>query len=83
MTRAADQPEAVSVSRVAARLVDAEGAAMYLAISPRTIRALITEGVIPVVRPPAVLRRGECLRRILIDLLDLDALIERWKADPR
>ena len=65
---------------MAPRVLDVMAAAAYLSISPRTVRALIAEGKLPTVHPPAVLRSRERLRRVLIDRADLDRLIDDWKA---
>ena len=64
-----------------ARLMDLEAAAAYLGgISTWTVRDLITNGEIPCVRLP---RTGDgdrrAMRRVLIDRVDLDSLILKWK----
>ena len=62
---------------LAPRLLDVEAAARYLgALSPRSVRTLIDSRVLRRVRVP--LGEGE-LRRVLVDRLELDELIERWK----
>jgi len=62
---------------LAPRLLDVEAAARYLgALSPRSVRTLIDMGVLRRVRVP--LGQGE-LRRVLMDRLELDELIEQWK----
>lgn len=72
-------PETVPVVQVAPRLLDLEGAARYLGnVSPWTIRDFIAAGQLTPVRLPGP--RGEDLRRILLDRLDLDRLIEEGKA---
>ena len=65
------------VAPVPVRLLDLEGAASYLAVSPWTIRDLEAQGILPRVRIPLP-GDGE-LRKILFDRADLDALIERSK----
>lgn len=52
------------------RLFSIPEAAEYLALSPWTIRELIWKGALPKVQPN---------RRILLDVRDLDAFIERNK----
>lgn len=62
---------------IAPRLLDVKAAAQYLGgLSVFTVRRLIADGVVPVVRLPALRRRDETMRRILIDIRDLDRLIE-------
>jgi len=59
------------------RLLGVEAAAHYLGrLSPRSVRTLIDTGIIHRVRVP--LGDGE-LRRVLVDRLELDVLIEQWK----
>jgi hypothetical protein len=58
------------------RLVDLEGAAGYLSVSPWTIRDLEAAGTLRRVRIP--LGRGE-LRKLLFDRQDLDRLVDAWK----
>jgi excisionase family DNA binding protein len=65
---------------VPSRLTDLHGAAEYLGVSYWTVRDLVSAGEIPTVQPPAPTgRRGQRLRRVLLDIRDLDAVIERWK----
>ena len=59
------------------RLLDVAGAARYLALSPWTVRDLISNGTLPRVRVPLP-NNGE-LRRVLVDREDLDRLVTRWK----
>ena len=66
-------------ARIAPRLFDVDQAGDYIGMAPRTIRAYIAEGVIPVVKPPAVVRKHERSSRVLIDRDDLDALVATWK----
>lgn len=62
------------------RLVDLEGAATYMGrVSVWTIRDLIDNGSLPRVRVP--LPGGRELRRVLVDVRDLDKLIYQAK-DP-
>jgi hypothetical protein len=63
-----------------ARLMDLHGAAAYLGISYWSLRDLVAAGEIPTVQPPAPTgRKGQRLRRVIVDIRDLDALIETWK----
>ena len=59
-------------------LTDVE-AALYLGISRSTVRALIANGYLPRVQPPATDGRGGPARVLRIDRKDLDAFIERSK----
>ncbi len=74
-----DGPAAViqTVAPCTPRLLDLGGAAQYLAVSPWTIRALETQGILPRIRIPLP-HDGE-LRKLLFDKQDLDRLIECWK----
>jgi hypothetical protein len=67
----------VTTSALAPRLLDLEGTAVYLSVSTWTCRDLEAAQVIRRVRIP--LPRGGEVRRVLFDVRDLDALIERWK----
>ena len=60
------------------RLLDLPAAALYLALSPWTLRELVGNGTLRRVRVP--LPNGGELRRVLLDREDLDQLIARWKA---
>ena len=63
-----------------ARLLSLPEAAAYLGLSWWTTRELVMGGTIPAVRLPAPrATHGRMLRRILIDVADLDALISKWK----
>lgn len=62
------------------RLLDAEGAGRYLGnLSERTVRMLAERGDLRPVRIPSLTRDGEAGRRLLFDVKDLDAAVERWK----
>ena len=67
------------VDQVRRRLLDVEAAAAYLSCSPWTVRDLEAAGVLTRVRIP--LPSGGELRKLLFDVLDVDALIASWK-DP-
>jgi len=69
-------PDAVSAAP-GARLFSDEQAATYMGLSTWTVRDLIHAGTLSRVRLP--LGSGADLRRILLDRLELDALIERSK----
>ncbi len=66
-----------AIGPVSPRLLDLDGAARYLAVSPWTIRDLEAAGTLRRVRVP-VANGGE-LRKVLFDRTDLDHLIEVWK----
>jgi len=59
------------------RLLDLEGAAAYLGLSPWTIRQLEWKGVLPRVRLPN--GDGRDIRKVLFDVRDLDRLVDRSK----
>jgi hypothetical protein len=66
------------------RLLDLAGASAYLSLDPGYLRALIKQGQLA--RVPVRLgpdRRGRradgYLRRVLVDVADLDRLVETWK----
>jgi len=61
------------------RLVDLAGAAAYLAVSRWTIKEWVSSGLLPRVR--FLLPNGHAVRKLLFDVRDLDALIERAKDD--
>lgn len=61
------------------RLLDVAGAARYLSISPSRLRTLVWSGMLRRVRVP--LPNGGEMRKILLDMRDLDVLVERWKED--
>jgi hypothetical protein len=77
----ADPPATVitlaTTGTVAPRLLDLPSTARYLGCSTWTVRELEASGALPRVR--ASLPGGE-IRKLLFDRLDLDRLIERWKA---
>ena len=59
------------------RLLDVAGAAGYLGCSLWTIRDLIAAGVLARVVIPA--GHGRDLRRVLLDRVQLDELVVRWR----
>jgi len=69
--------------RSGARLLDVDGAALYLGVSAWTIRDLFAAGRLARVTLPYADTdpRGE-VRRLLFDVRDLDALIDRAKERP-
>ena len=80
--RSSDLVEQVIIRR--SRLVDKDMAGQYLGTSTDTVERLIQSGALPTVKLPverAKNGRGQvgASRRVLIDVRDLDALIERSK----
>jgi hypothetical protein len=63
----------------AVRLLDLVGAAAYLGVSGWTVRDLEAARILRRVRIP--LPGGSELRKLLFDVVDLDALIATWKDD--
>jgi len=63
-----------------ARLLDTDAAATYLGVGKSTVRALIANGDLPVVKLPSVKYRSRPNRRVLLDRNDLDAIILKSKA---
>jgi hypothetical protein len=65
------------------RLLSVKAAAAYMGISSWVMWGWIKAGVLPSVVPPSVPSKKRTtpgdLRRLLIDRLDLDELISRWK----
>lgn len=70
--------EPIQSTDIAPRLLDLRSAAQYVGLSVWTLRELVLAGQVPAVRPPAPLGRGT-LRRVLLDIRDLDACIAAWK----
>ncbi len=72
----------VEVSRaLQPRLLDRARAAAYLAVSRDVVDGYISAGVLRRVRLPGA--AGGDLRRVLLDVRDLDGLIERSKVEAR
>lgn len=80
--------DAVSVVRaIQPRLLSVEEAAEYLGLSYWSMKELIGAGDVPLIRVPRprTLRqhkraaRSQVLRRTLVDVRDLDALVDRWR----
>ncbi len=67
----------LAVTAIEPRLLDLEATAVYLGVSPWTVRDLEAAGVLPRVRIPLP-NNGE-LRKLLFDREDLDWLINAWK----
>jgi hypothetical protein len=64
----------------APRLLDLKKAGEYLSISFWTVRNLVETGHIPVVRIPCPSAKdGRVIRRVLVDRVDLDQLVAKWK----
>ncbi len=68
---------ALALSAIAPRLMSLEQAALYLGVSPWTIRDLIANGTLARVRVP--LSNGRELRKVLLDREELDELVGVWK----
>ena len=68
--------KSTSIPRTRRLCDDREGSA-YLGLSRSQFRALVAAGRIPRVVVPA--EDGRPLRRLLVDVGDLDRLIEVWK----
>ena len=78
------RPRTESAAAGPRRLLDKAAAAEYLSVSTATIDRLIWSGQLPVVKLPverAENSRGRVgtSRRVLIDVRDLDAIIDRSK----
>ena len=76
--------QGASPEAIGPRLLNMRQAAAYLGCSFWTARDYILQGLIPVVEmPPLRPRRGDrqrkTLRRVLVDLADLDAFIQARK----
>jgi excisionase family DNA binding protein len=62
------------------RLLDVDQAAAYLGVSVWTVRSLIADKHLSTVKMPSVKHRGETTRRVLLDVRDLDAAVDRWRS---
>lgn len=71
---------ALAKTATAPRLLSLEDTALYLGVSPWTVRDLEAAGMLPRVRIP--LPGGGELRKLLFDRADLDRLVETWKERP-
>jgi hypothetical protein len=60
-------------------VVDLAGAAAYLSLSTWGVRDLVAAGTLKPVRLPTT--GGRDLRRLLFDVRDLDALVDRSKVE--
>ncbi len=69
---------AAAVPGLCPRLLDLGTTAIYLGVSPWTVRDLEAAGTLKRVRVP-IAGSGE-LRKLLFDRQDLDRLVEAWKA---
>ena len=77
MTQKKDAKEQVAAHT--GRLYSISQAAAYLGLAMWTVRDLIHSGYLPRVALPSVRRPSETLRRVLVDRVDLDQLIERFR----
>jgi hypothetical protein len=74
-------------SSIAPRLLSLAQAAAYLGLSFWSFRELVNAGDVPLIRipRPRTMRqhkrkaKGATLRRTLVDVRDLDALVDRWR----
>jgi hypothetical protein len=64
-----------------ARLLDLQATATYLGLSGWSVRDLEAAGILRRVLIPRA--TGGEVRKLLFDRVDLDALIEQWKQEPR
>src|SRR5262245_5167409 len=62
------------------RLLDAKDAAAYLGISETRVREYVKYGKLRVVTLPHPFRGAKDTRKILIEISELDAFIEKYKA---
>ena len=70
----------IKIEAPESRLKNLKGAAAYLGVSYWTVRDLVINGKLPAVKIPCPRARdGRVIRRQLIDVQDLDALIEASK----
>ena len=79
LTGAQDDTTSAATTSSAAlppRLLGVRDAALYLGVSPFTVRNMIRDGRLQNVSVPG-------LTRVLVDRLDLDSLIETWKKEFR
>jgi hypothetical protein len=85
--RAQDTPSLAH--HIQPRLLSLEEGARYLGLSFWSFRELVNGGAVPLVRVPRprTMRqhkraaRSDTLRRALVDRFDLDALVDRWRAE--
>jgi hypothetical protein len=80
-------PTSGQVAPLRPRLLDLDGAAAYLGLRPWNVRELVRAGTLARVSVPlGPDRRGRRadgnLRRVLVDVVDLDRLVDTWKAVP-
>jgi hypothetical protein len=61
------------------QLVDVRQAATILGLSKSAVKELISAGLLPAIRPPSLLNSKRPMRRVLLDMRDLLAAVERWK----
>jgi hypothetical protein len=76
-------------SSITPRLLSLEQGAAYLGLSFWSFRELVNAGDVPLIRVPRPrtmwqhkrAARSDVLRRSLVDVRDLDALVDRWRED--
>jgi hypothetical protein len=71
-------PTSCPVESLQPRLLGLKDSARYVGLSVWAVRGLLDSGELCGIRVPTA--SGGELRRVLLDRLDLDALIARWKA---
>lgn len=65
------------------RLLGLRSGAVYVGLSYSSFRALIAAGTVPTVHLPRPALDGRIMRRVLVDVQDLDALISARKEPTR
>lgn len=75
-----DTPTRTTVPKQTPLAVDFEGAGQLLGVSPWTVRRLVDSGELPIIRLPGRGRDGRQLRRCLVAVADIEALICRSRA---
>jgi hypothetical protein len=85
VSRDADEQTPVATVAIAPRLLDREQAAAYLGVSVDSLDRLLHSGAISIVRIPCERHRKTgrgvpgASRRVLVDRVELDALIPSWR----
>jgi predicted site-specific integrase-resolvase len=69
----------MSAGMMAPLCVNVKAAAAALGVSPWTVRYLIADGQLPVIKLPSAKSNAESNRRILIAVEDLNALVAKHR----